>query len=246
MSATVTRFPAKRYTTVAIALHWAIAICIVTQLASGLWMSDAINAPASKAFAFRVFQWHKALGLIVLLLSLARLAWRLTHTPPPLPAAMGRLPRLAAEATHWLFYGLMIGMPLIGWAMVSASPIGLKTMIFGLFEWPHLPILSTLADKKPVEAVLKSMHTAGGYTFAALLVLHIAAALKHHFVDRDDVLTRMWPGPSPARGPARPAALNGQANGAANGHARSATVMPARQGGRDDRPHLRQDWRQHL
>lgn len=207
MNSNVARFPTRRYTTVAIILHWVIAVAIIGLLASGLWMSSAINDPASKAFAFAVFQWHKALGLTVLVLSLARLAWRIGHNAPALPGHMTQAERMAAAGTHVLFYGLMIGMPLVGWAMVSASPIGLPTLYFGLFEWPHLPILSTLADKAPVEATLKTVHMTGGYIFAALLVLHVAAALKHHLFDRDDVLLRMLPGP--ARPAVRPAGVNG-------------------------------------
>lgn len=220
MIATVTRLPTRRYTTVAIALHWLIAVAILALIASGEWMSDAIRDPASKAFAFRVFQWHKSLGLIVLVLSFARLAWRLSHAPPALPASMGQFPRLAAGATHWLFYGLMIAMPLVGWAMVSASPLGLKTMIFGLFEWPHLPILPTLADKAAAESTLKSVHAIGGKIFLALIALHVAAALKHQFVDRDDVLSRMWP--TLRRPTAAISGLNGQSRLNGSGHAAHA------------------------
>lgn len=213
MSATVTRFPTRRYTTVAITLHWVIAICILTLLASGWWMTSAIDQPASKAFAYRVYQLHKAVGLTVLVLSLARLAWRLGHKPPPLSPSMGRLQRMAAEGTHIVFYVLMIAMPLLGWAMVSASPLGLPTSYFGLFTWPHLPGLAASA-----EGTLKTLHGAGGFVFAALAALHIAAALKHQFVDRDDILMRMLPAPASAAGVAalpkgRPAHLNGHANG---------------------------------
>lgn len=183
----------RRYSAVAIALHWTIAASILLLLISGLWMTDAINVPDTRANAFAVYQWHKSLGLSVLVLSFARLAWRLVNPPPPLPADMGRLERLAAHTTHVAFYVLMIGMPLLGWAMVSASVFGLPTIVFGLFEWPHIPMLSGLEDKAPVEAALKAAHSTGGYLMIALLALHVLAALKHHFVDRDHVLTRMLP-----------------------------------------------------
>lgn len=183
----------QRYSAVAVTLHWAIAAAILLLLISGLWMTDAIKVPDTRADAFAVYQWHKSLGLTVLVLSFARLAWRLVNPPPALPAEMGRLERLAAHTTHVVFYLLMIGMPLLGWAMVSASVFGLPTIVFGLFEWPHIPMLTELEDKAPVEAALKTAHRTGGYLMIALLILHVLAALKHHFVDRDQVLARMLP-----------------------------------------------------
>jgi len=185
----------QRYTSVAILLHWLIALAIVLQLASGLWMADAINDPEQRAFAFQVYQWHKSLGLTVLVLSLLRLVWRLIHRVPPLPEGMSAWQRLAATGTHWLFYTLMIGIPVTGWLMVSASPFGIPTLYFGLFEVPHLPLLSELprAEKPAVEGDLKSIHEILGYLTIGLLLLHIAAALKHQLVDRDGLLGRMLP-----------------------------------------------------
>jgi cytochrome b561 len=182
------------YTTVAIALHWTIALAIVTLLVAGIWMTDAIKQPETRNFAYKVYQWHKALGLTVLVLTLARIGWRLMNPPPPLPAGMSSLERLGAQLSHGAFYALMLAIPLAGWAMVSASPLGLPTMVFGLFEWPHIPWLSALEDKKPAEAIFKAAHKFMGVGLIALLGLHIAAALKHHFVNRDDVLARMIPG----------------------------------------------------
>lgn len=181
------------YNRVAMTLHWVIAAAILTLLASGLWMTDAIKVPATQATAFTVYQWHKSLGLTVLVLSLARLAWRLFSPPPPLPSSMGRMSRLAAHGAHAAFYILMIGLPLIGWAMVSASIYGLPTIVFGLFEWPHISLLANLQDKAPVEAALRTAHQTGGYLMIALLILHVGAALKHHFIDRDHVLAAMLP-----------------------------------------------------
>jgi len=182
-----------RYTAVAITLHWAIAAAIIVLLAAGWWMTDAIHHAGTKATAFKVYQLHKSLGLSVLVLSFLRLGWRLSHRPPPLPEGMSVLERLLARLTHGLFYALMIGVPLAGWAMVSSSPLGLPTIVFGLFEWPHIPLLADLEDKKPLEAVFRAAHQLMAYGLAALLVLHVAAALKHHFVNRDSVLTRMAP-----------------------------------------------------
>jgi cytochrome b561 len=180
-----------RYHTVAIFLHWTIAAAIVAQLAIGLWMVRAIRVAGSQAVAFHAYQWHKSLGLAILALSLVRLCWRLANPPPPLPATMTRIQRTAAKTMHWLFYVLMLGTPLIGWLMVSASPLGLPTMVFGLFEWPHIAWLAGLGGS--VEAAFKTAHRAMGYGFIVLLALHVAAALKHHLSDRDDVLARMLP-----------------------------------------------------
>jgi cytochrome b561 len=179
---------AIRYSGVAIALHWLIAAAIVAQLAVGLWMVRAMQQLDSRMAAFQAYQWHKSLGLTILVLSLARLGWRLAHPPPALPDTVTRFERIAARSVHWLLYALTIAIPLIGWAMVSASPLQIPTLIFGWFQWPHLPWFSA-----SVEPALKSAHRWAAYLMIGLLVLHIAAALKHHFVNRDGVLRRMLP-----------------------------------------------------
>jgi cytochrome b561 len=180
-----------RYSTVAIVLHWMIAAAILAQLAGGLWMVGAIRSAEAQALAFSVYQWHKSVGLTILVLTALRLGWRLANPPPPLPAAVSRIERIASRAMHALFYVLTLCLPLVGWAMVSASPLGLPTMVFGLIELPHIGWLSGLGGG--VEAAFKSAHRAMGYALIGLLGLHIAAALKHHLFDRDDVLTRMLP-----------------------------------------------------
>ncbi|MFZ1104045.1 MAG: cytochrome b [Hyphomicrobiaceae bacterium] len=180
-----------RYSAVAISLHWTIAAAIVAQLATGLWMVRAIRFPGSQALAFQAYQWHKSLGLTILVLSLLRICWRLANPPPPLPATMTRIERTAARTIHGLFYLLALSTPLVGWVIVSASPLGLPTMVFGLFEWPHIAWLAGLGGG--VEAAFKTAHRAMGYAFVGLLILHVAAALKHHLIDRDDVLARMLP-----------------------------------------------------
>ena len=183
----------KNYTKTAIALHWLIAIAILCMLPIGIWMADAIHVPETRATAFTAYQLHKSVGLTILALVILRLFWRLTHPPPPLPEDMPTWERLAANSSHAVLYILMIAMPLIGWAMVSSSPIGLPTIVFGTFEWPHMPWLSELEpdDKKTAEGWLKLIHRIGGYTLIALVVLHVAAAVKHHMVDKDDIMARM-------------------------------------------------------
>ena len=181
----------RRYTTVAITIHWVIALSIIALLIAGLVMSE--DDLLDKAMRFKVIQLHKSLGLTVLVLSLARLLWRLTHKPPALPATMAGWEKFAATATHWAFYGLMFALPLTGWALVSTSSWGLPTFWFGLFEWPHLPILSTLADKKPANDLFGETHEILAYIMIALIFLHFGAAMKHYLWNRDDVLSRMLP-----------------------------------------------------
>lgn len=180
----------SRYGAVAIALHWAIAFGIVFQLVLG----PVMTSPHVDKFAqFRQYQLHKSIGITVLLLMLARLAWRLGHKPPPLPADMPVWERKAAHFTHVMFYVLGIGMPLVGWALVSSSPLNLPTVLYGIIPWPHLPILSTLTDKAPVEAVFKVLHDKAGFLLLLLVLLHVAAALRHQFFKGDGVLGRMIP-----------------------------------------------------
>lgn len=205
--------PAPRYNAVAITLHWMIAAALLVNLGLGLWMSWAIDAPSVQAQAVNAFQWHKSLGLAVLVLSLVRLAWRLLYPPPPLPGTMARWEHCVAAATHWLFYGLMIALPLSGWLYVSAqwrgdAPFNIPTLWFGLFEVPHLLGLSdaSRAVRAQVASVAFNVHGAMALAMVILLLLHIGAALKHHLVQRDGVLLRMLPWLATERQPVQPRA----------------------------------------
>jgi len=182
-----------RYGTVAMAFHWLIAAGIVFMFFLGKYMLDL---PSSDPDKFTLIQFHKSTGLTILMLSLARLGWRLVNPVPPLPGEMPAWERSAARATHFLFYILIIGIPLSGWAMVSASPLGLPTLWFGQFEWPHMSFLADLprADRTELRGPLHDTHEWLATGAVALLVLHVAAALKHHFWNRDNVLRRMVPG----------------------------------------------------
>jgi cytochrome b561 len=183
----------SRYSGVAIALHWLMALAIIGLIMVGFWMGDAAKDPETRAAAFAAFQLHKSMGLTILLLTLLRLAWRLSHRPPPLPSTMKSWERGAARFTHIGFYVLMIAVPLSGWAMVSASPLGLPTYWFGLFEWPHIGPLAALENKEALKHDFYEAHELLAKLVIGLLLLHVAAALKHHFIDRDDVLSRMLP-----------------------------------------------------
>ena len=179
-----------RYTLVAIALHWAMAIGIAILAVLGLVMAHVKLDPMR---LFQLYQLHKSVGITVLLAAVLRLAWRLIHHPPALPASMPRLERKAASAAHVLLYGFLFGLPLTGWALVSVSVLAIPTVLYGVIPWPHLPILSTLPNKAPVEAVFKLVHAYGAYALIALVAGHAAAALRHHFIIHDDVLLRMLP-----------------------------------------------------
>jgi cytochrome b561 len=182
--------PHSRYSAVAIILHWAIALLIIYNLYLALQL-NGLHGLAK----FNLFQIHKSVGLTVLMLSIARLAWRLTHRPPPLPAEMPGWEKFAAQATHWLFYGLMIGIPLTGWAIVSASPTNIPTLIFKTIPWPHLAFIHDMAipARRALEKQVGQIHMLLGYGFGCLIVAHIAAALKHQFWNRDEVLGHMLP-----------------------------------------------------
>ncbi|TGD98611.1 cytochrome b [Methylobacterium nonmethylotrophicum] len=180
----------RRYTIVAIVLHWLIALGILALLALGLAMT---RGPLSPMDRFAFYQWHKSIGLTVLVLMALRLAWRLFNPPPPLPEAMPTAERRAAGAAHLALYGLLLAMPLVGWAMVSASPYNIPTVLYGAIPWPHLPVLPELPNKAAVEGALKLVHSYGAWLLIALLLLHVGAALRHHLVLRDDTLWRMLP-----------------------------------------------------
>lgn len=182
---------AARYSTVAIALHWIIAALIVLQVA----LAGRMEERTPEAFA--VAQLHKSVGITVLLLSLARLAWRLMHRAPPEPAGLAAWERRLAGAVHWGFYAVMILMPVTGWIMVSTSRFAVPTVLFGMVPWPHILGLAELAPaaKTAWHAAGEAAHhwiIKGAYVLAAL---HVAGALKHHLLDREaPVLPRMAPG----------------------------------------------------
>jgi cytochrome b561 len=184
MDATSTLSP--RYTKTAIALHWTIGLLIIGMLILGLTMG---GFPTK--YKFIAYNLHKSFGLTVLVLSLFRVYWRLTHRAPPMPASMKRWEKCAAHAAHLGLYFLMIAMPLSGWILVSADA-KYPTVFFSLFEVPQFP-LAPAYDTHDTHELFETLH----YWFAmgaiGLIAAHFAAAMKHHFISKDSVLRRMLP-----------------------------------------------------
>lgn len=173
--------PSDRYSRPAIALHWLLALLIVANFALGVYMHEL---PFSMT-RLKLFNWHKWAGVTILALSAARLLWRLTHRPPadvPMPAWQAR----AAQAAHWALYALFFAVPLSGWAYSSAA--GFPIVLFGV-----LPLPDFVAADRAFSETIKPLHGALAWALAATVLLHVAAALKHHFVDRDGLLLRMLP-----------------------------------------------------
>jgi cytochrome b561 len=172
----------ERYTTTAIALHWLLALLLAVLFGVGLYMHDLPLSP----WKLKLFSWHKWGGVTVFALVLFRMAWRAIHRPPALPATMPTLERAAAHLGHAMLYLLMVAIPLTGWLMSSAK--GFQTVYFGV-----LPIPDLLEKNKELGEVLTEVHAWLNYLLAAVVVGHAAAAVKHHVIEKDDVLTRMLP-----------------------------------------------------
>jgi len=172
----------NRYTITAMSLHWFMAVLLICLFAVGVYMHELPLSP----WKLQVYSWHKWAGVTAFILVLARLAWRFTHRPPPLPINMSRSAELAAHAGHASLYILMIAIPLTGWLMSSAK--GFQTVYFGI-----IPIPDLLAKNKELGNLLREVHETLNFILAAVVVGHTAAAFKHHLVNKDDVLTRMLP-----------------------------------------------------
>ena len=187
----------NRYATGAILLHWIIALAIVTQV-SLAWRFGDDHSPT----AFALTQLHKSIGFTILLLSLIRLGWRLVNPPPPEPPGLATWEKVASQVVHWAFYAIMIGMPLTGWIMVSASKTQIPTLLYWVIPWPNIPGIGGLApaDKHMWNTFGHQSHELLAYGFYGLFVLHVGGALKHQFFDRSvPILPRMAPGVAPGR-----------------------------------------------
>ena len=179
MHATAT---ATRYHPVSMALHWLLALMILGSLAVGFYMTDLPLSPTR----LKLYNWHKWAGMTILILSALRLLWRLGHRPPPdlpMPAWQSR----AAHLAHQGLYALFFAVPLAGWAYSSAA--GFPVVLFGV-----LPLPDWVPVDRPLSDSLKQLHHLLAYALTTVIGLHVAGALKHHFIDRDALLQRMLPG----------------------------------------------------
>jgi cytochrome b561 len=177
----------EAYSNTAIVLHWVLAVSILTVFVVGLRIQAMPFSPAK----LQVINWHKWAGVTILALSAVRLAWRLTHRPPALPArieqGMPGWQRVAYHGVHQLMYVLFFAVPLLGWAYSSAK--GFPIVWFGVLPLPDL-----VAKDAALADMLKPLHGLAAFALIGLAGLHIAAALKHQFIDRDGLLARMRPG----------------------------------------------------
>ena len=177
-------FAAKtKYDSVAMGLHWLIAVQIIFMLIFGEDLMRVEEGGSALAPSF-----HVSFGISILALSILRLVWRMRNPPPANPASMASWEQMASKALVVIFYALMIGIPLTGWLAMpkflseEAAMTGIR--VFGAFPLPRAPSLGL---------PMKSVHAIGSNLTIALLALHVLAALKHHFINRDEILRRMLP-----------------------------------------------------
>jgi cytochrome b561 len=172
----------REYGSVAILLHWIMAVFIITLIALGLYMVDLPKGLAKLKF----IGWHKELGILVLGLAILRASWRLSNVTPLLLSYLPTWEAVSARLVHWTFYLLMIILPLTGWMMSSAA--GLPVSFFGLFVLPDL-----VSPNAQGRILFQQIHIWLAYAMIGLIILHVAAAFKHHFINKDNIMRRMLP-----------------------------------------------------
>lgn len=179
-----------RYSPVAIVFHWTMAALVLFQLGWG-WRMGRLPVGGDKAAAYEV---HFAVGVLMLVLVLGRLGWRLMAPGPINDADKPGWESKAAQVAHYLFYTCLLGLPLSGWAIVSATGREQALTLAGVVPWPHLPF-HDLSNRRlwMIEAVAEWMHWGLVVALVLLIPIHVGAALKHHLIDRDDVLHAMLP-----------------------------------------------------
>jgi cytochrome b561 len=181
-AAAIGSLDSARYSRVAILLHWVIAALILVNLYLGLF-----HESASKPVRASMMFYHKSIGLTVLALTILRLLWRLAHRPPAYDVAMRRWEVGLARATHWTFYALLLALPLSGWLLISTG--GRATSVFGLFSVPALPI----SHSEDIHDTIDTIHGVLGWAMLALVLLHVAGALKHQLQGHRHIFGRMAP-----------------------------------------------------
>ena len=175
---------APHYDRVTSALHWLIGIALLAQIVFGFALDEI--APRNTPSRAAVINLHKSCGIVLGLLIVARLAWRLRHRAPPWPATMPRWQQRAAQLGHRALYACMVVMPLSGYIGSNFSKYGVKFFGLSLAPWG--------TESKSVYAFFNGVHGVTALLLSALIIGHVAAALKHALVDRDGVFRRIWPG----------------------------------------------------
>lgn len=172
------------YSRGAIAFHWSIGVLMILNVLGGFF-----HESFGKGAVPFVMGLHKSTGILILVLTVGRLVWRLTHRPPPLAATIKGWEKGLAHTTHWAFYMLLLALPVTGWLMSSAGGRKYPISFYGLFPVPFLPV----AQDKVAANSYAERHEILGYIVSALIILHIAAALKHHLFDKDNTVIRILP-----------------------------------------------------
>ena len=173
----------RRYGAVALSLHWIVAGLVFAAIAIAAYMTDLPLGPD----AIEVYNLHKSLGILILVLMVPRLLWRLVSPAPPLPDSMAGAERLAAKASHLLLYCLLLAQPVIG--ILHSNAANFPIVVFDSLTLPPL-----IGPDDALKNLLTTIHGVAGWTILGLVLLHIAAALRHHLVLKDDILRRMLPG----------------------------------------------------
>jgi len=170
----------EKYNATAVTLHWLVALLIVTAFSVGHYMADLDLSP----WKLKIFAWHKWVGVTIFGLVLFRILWRFTHTAPALPAGMSETMKRLSGLAHFAIYLLMLAIPLTGWLHSSAA--GVTVVYFNMLTLPDL-----VGKNKELSHLLKEIHELLNWALLGLVILHVAAALKHQFVDKDNLLNRM-------------------------------------------------------
>ena len=174
------------YSLTAIVLHWLLGVALLGLFGMGLYMAELPVSP----LRLKLYNWHKWAGICVLVLSLLRLVWRLTHKPPALPddiqKHMPAWQHVAHHGVQYLMYALFFTVPLVGWAYSSAA--GFPVVVFGVFSLPDF----VMPDKALAE-LIKPWHEISAKALVVLIMVHVAAAIKHQWMDKHALLQRMWP-----------------------------------------------------
>lgn len=171
-----------RYSRTAIFMHWLIALGLIGTFSLGFYMEGLPLSPNK----LKLYSWHKWAGMTLLALAVVRLAWRMSHPAPRLPQSMSPLSQFSAHVGHWLLYVLMLAIPVSGWLMSSAQ--GFSVVWFGVLPLPDL-----VAKDAALGATLNTVHVVLNYTLVVAIAGHVGAALYHHFIKKDTIMSRMLP-----------------------------------------------------